>query len=1044
MHQVTAGHDESRVALRFVDGAGPVELTYGELGRRAGRLAHALREAGAGPGKVVALLLERGPHLMVARMAVMMSGAAWMPLDPRNPPARLAFQAADVAAPLLLTTSDLAGLAGEVAPATVTWVLDDPVREAELARHPQTAPEVDVRPHDPAYVIYTSGSTGTPKGVLVSHRSAYTYCVNVLEHHHVTPGDRILQTANPAFDGTVFDTFTTLLAGATIVSAPFAVITDPDAFTELIVAERVTFSFLTPAFLRLLDPAKFAGSALRGFVAGGESLAAEVQARWSRPGFTLHHGYGPTETTVACMNYVCPDTPLQGTVPIGTALPHHRVYVLNKRLRPVPVGVAGQLYISGAGLAHGYLNRPGLTAERFLPDPYGRPGDRMYASGDLARWRPDGLLEFMGRTDRQVKLRGQRIELGEIEHVLARHPAVEQCAVIMRDDYLAAYVVGDADQGDLRVHLAEQLPAYMIPSVFVTLAELPLSPNGKLDLAKLPDPVAQAKEYVPPRTDTERWLAGAWQELLKVERVGCDDNFFELGGNSLHGSQLAARVREHLLIELDLRHLFANPVLADLATRLEESEAAPALKPIVPVPRDGALPCTPQQEGLWLLQSMDPSSSMYHIAFALALRGPLDIPALQRALRGLVVRHEALRTRFTEEDGLPRQVVDPPPAVFPLPVVPMKADEVESWAFEWTRRPFDLAAGSLFRAALAHVGPDHHAIALVVHHIIADGWSAKILADELGALYAAERGVAGVSLPEMTLQPADHAVWQRGWLDGAEMDRQLGYWREALADVPTLDFPADRPRSADPTGQGTAADRQVPAGTAAAARTYARTHRVSFLAVVQAALLTVLHRYTGQEDLVIGSIFSGRTRPELEPLVGFFANTVVLRTDLSGEPTFAEVIDRCHETVLNATERQELPFAVIVDALQPERVAGRNPLFQISMTLQPSNNQADLSLGDVAAESLDAANRAARFDLAIDVIDSGDDLDLVVEYSTELFDADRMERFLDHLVSALTNGLADPGVIAEDIDIMSSSERQQVLHAWNPADTSGAVEEGGV
>ncbi|MEO3808388.1 amino acid adenylation domain-containing protein [Sphaerisporangium sp. B11E5] len=1047
LHQVVAGHEAGRVAFRFVGGVSgcPVELTYGELGGRAGRLARALGEVGVGRGRVVGLLLERGPDLLVAQLGVMMSGAAWMPLDPRNPPARLAFQVCDAAAPLLLTTSDLADLATEVAPATAIWVLDDPPRQADLARFPETAPDIDVRPVDPAYVVYTSGSTGTPKGVLTPHRSAYTYCRNAVEHHGVTAADRILQTANPAFDGTVFDTFATLLAGATVVSAPFAVITDPAAFTALVHSEQVTFSFLTPTFLSLLDPQGFTGSALRGFVAGGESLAAEVQGRWSRPGFALHHGYGPTETTVACMNYVCPDTPVQGPVPIGAALPHHRAYVLNKRLRPVPVGVAGQLYIAGAGLAHGYLNRPGLTAERFLPDPYsGRPGERMYASGDLVRWRPDGLLEFLGRTDRQVKLRGQRIELGEIEHVLARHPAVRQCAVIMRDDtYLAAYVVGETDPGGLRRHLAERLPAYMIPSVFVPLTELPLSPNGKLDLARLPDPVPGGNQYVPPRTGTERWLAAAWQELLKLERVGADDNFFELGGNSLHGSQLAARVREQLRIELDLRHLFSHPVLADLAARLDESEIAPAQTPIVPVARDGALPCTPQQEGLWLLQSMDPSSSMYHIAFALALRGALDVPALERALLALVVRHEALRTRFAEEDGLPRQVIDPPPATFSLPADPVEAGQVESWVTEWTTRPFDLAAGSLFRAALARLGPDEHVLVLVVHHIVADGWSAKILADELGALYATERGIRGAELPAMSLQPVDHAVWQRGWLDGAEMDRQMAYWREALAGLPTLDFPADRPRPADPTGAGAAADHQVPASTAAAARAYARTHQVSFLAVLQAALLTVLHRYTGQEDLVIGSIFSGRTRPEIEPVVGFFANTVVLRTDVGGEPTFAEVVRRCHETVLDATERQDIPFALIVDALQPERVAGRNPLFQISLTLQPANNQADLTLGDVAAEPLDAAARSARFDVAIDAIDSGDGLDLVVEYSSELFDPGRMERFLDHYVAALTNGLADPGVVAEDIDIMSSSERQQVLHAWNPA-VAVAGSEGGV
>ncbi|MFC6087550.1 amino acid adenylation domain-containing protein [Sphaerisporangium aureirubrum] len=1050
LHQVVAGHDAGRVAFRFVGSGPPVELTYGGLGRRAGRLAHALRQVGVGPGRVVALLLERGPDLLVAQLAVSMSGAAWMPLDPRNPPARLAFQVGDAAAPLVLTTSDLAGLAAEVAPGTATWVLDDPTRQACLGGHPETTPDVDVRPDDPAYLMYTSGSTGTPKGVLVSHRSAYTYCQNAVEQLGVTAADVLSQVANPAFDVTIFDTFATLLAGGTIVSAPSAVITDPAALTTLLREEHVTVAYIPPAVLALLDPARLSHGRLRAILCIGAVLGVELANRWSRPGLTLHNGYGPTEATVICTNYVCPGTPLHGTVPIGTALPHHRAYVLNKRLRPVPVGVAGQLYISGAGLAHGYLNRSGLTAERFLPDPYGgQPGERMYATGDLVRWRPDGQLEYLGRTDRQIKLRGQRVELGEIEHVLARHPAVRHCAVILRDDsYLAAYVVpepghDDPDPAELREHLARVLPTYMIPTAWIALRELPLNPNGKLDLAGLPAPTPDIKDYVPPRTGTERWLAATWRELLKVERVGADDNFFDLGGTSLHGTQLAARVREHLCVELDLHQLFTEPALADLAARLDESEAAPAQKPIVPVARDGTLPCTPQQEGLWLLQRLGPTS-MYHLSFALTLRGGLDVPALERALLTLVARHEALRTRFVEEKGLPRQVVDPPPAAVALPVEPVQAEGVESWVSEWMTRPFDLAAGSLFRAAVARLGPDEHVLVLVVHHIVADGWSLRMLADELSLAYAAERGMRGTALPEVYLQPGDHAVWQRDRLDGGEMERRLAYWREALAGLPTLDLPADRPRPAQPTGAGAAVNRRVPGDTAAAARAYARTHQVSFLAVSHAALLTVLHRYTGQEDLVVGSIFSGRTRPEMERIVGFFANTVVLRTDLSGEPTFAEVVRRCHETVLNAGAAQDVPFGVIVDALQPERVAGRNPLFQISLTLQPADNQADLALGDVSAEPLDAANRSARFDIGIEIMDAPDGMWVSMEYSTELFDADRMERLLDHYVAALANGLADPGAVAEDVDIMSSSERRQVLHAWNAGDTAAIGPEGGV
>ncbi|MGC5016855.1 amino acid adenylation domain-containing protein, partial [Streptosporangium sp. DT93] len=657
LHQVTAGHDPGRVAFRFhgtpagFHDSPPGELTYGLLEQHAGRLAHALRKAGISPGHIVALLLERGPHLLIAQLAVMKSGAAWMPLDPQHPPARLAFQLHDTAAPLLLTTTDLTdlatdltGLAANTAPDT--WVLDDSSHQTRLADHPHTTPDVDIRPDDAAYLIYTSGSTGTPKGVLVSHRSAFTYCRNAVEQFAVTATDIIPQTANPAFDVTIFDTFAPLLAGATIISAPHTVFADPAAFTTLLREADVTVAYIPPAVLALLDPAQLVESRLREVFCAGAVLSVELANRWSRPGLVLHNGYGPTETTVACTNYVCPGTPLQGLVPIGTVMPRHRAYVLNRRLRPVPVGVSGQLYIAGAGLAHGYLNRPGLTAQRFMADPYtDQPGQRMYATGDLVRRRPDGLLEFLGRTDRQIKLRGQRIELGEIEHTLTSHPAIRQCAVILRDDtYLAAYIVGatDPDDSELHEYLARRLPTYMIPAVFVMLPELPLTRNGKLDITALPDPAPQISEHLPPRTDTERWLAATWQELLGVEQVGADDNFFTLGGNSLHATQLAARIREHLNINFDLRDLFTNPALAQLAARLDASEVAPAQKPVVPVTREGALPCTPQQEGLWFLQRMDPSSSVYHIPFALRLRGVLDVAVLERALLTLVERHEAL------------------------------------------------------------------------------------------------------------------------------------------------------------------------------------------------------------------------------------------------------------------------------------------------------------------------------------------------------------------------------------------------------------------
>jgi amino acid adenylation domain-containing protein len=577
LHQVLAGHDPDRVAIRFRDAPASVrELTYGELEQRANRLANALCAAGVGPGDVVGLLLERGLDLPVAQLATMKAGATWMPLDPQHPPARLAFQVRDAAAVLVLTTSDLVPVAPTV---TRLWSLDDPRRRVRIDGIADTPPAVDVGPDDAAYLMYTSGSTGTPKGVLVSHRSAYGFCRTAVELFDLTAEDRVAQIASPTFDLSIFDCYAALLAGATLVGAARGTVADPDTLETLLRDERITVSFTPPAMLALLDPDRLADSPLRALFSVGEALSADVARRWSRPALAVHNGYGPTEATVVCTGYRCPTGPLDGPPPIGNALPNHRTYVLDGHLRPVPVGVPGQLFVAGTGLAHGYLNRPGLTAERFRPDPYSdRPGERMYATGDVVRWRSDGLLEYLGRNDRQVKLRGQRIELGEIEHVLGSHPQVRQCAVVLRDAvHLTAYVVGDADTAAVREYLAARLPTFMIPTAFVNLPGLPVTANGKLDVANLPDPEPRTAGYVAPATATERFLAATWQDLLGVEKVGTNDDFFDLGGNSLHAIQLLARVHDRLGAPLDLRQLFVTPVLGQLAAQLDQApeEVAP-------------------------------------------------------------------------------------------------------------------------------------------------------------------------------------------------------------------------------------------------------------------------------------------------------------------------------------------------------------------------------------------------------------------------------------------------------------------------------------
>ncbi|MEV0729600.1 amino acid adenylation domain-containing protein [Polymorphospora sp. NPDC050346] len=1029
-------------AMRFEG----TELTYRDLDRRANQLAHQLVHTGARPGTVTALLLDRGLHLPVAELAILKAGSAWLALDPQYPDDRLAYQLHDAHVTTVVTTTDLTHrLPHHIH--TITLDTD------HTANQPTTPPTVDIHPEDTAYVIYTSGSTGRPKGVMVPHRAIVNFCRNMRELFKLGPDDRVLQLANPTFDVSVSDFFATLSAGATVVGAPRSTLLDPDRLQELMRDARITFGDIPPAVLRLLDPGPLVD--LRVLFIGMEAYGPELVNRWQRPGLEFHNGYGPTEVTITCTDYRCPDEPLTGQPPIGRAMGNQRAYVLDRRLRPVPVGVPGELYMAGDGLAHGYLGRTDLTAEKFLPDPFTtQPGQRMYATGDVVRWRTDGNIEFVGRVDRQVKIRGLRIELSEIEHAVNGHPAIRQCTVVVREPgtpqaYLAAYVVPEAGQEprdeELRGYLADRLPLHMVPATVVTLAELPLTASGKVDEARLPvpEPVRGGRD-APPETDTERRLADIWQGLLDVDAgsVGVHDSFFNLGGNSLQATQLISRIRDGFGVTVDPRQLFVHPTLEQLGKLVDGGEATAGDR-IAPVDRAGPLPVSHQQEGLWFLHQLDPASPVYHIPIALRLRGDLDVTALRGALAGLVGRHEALRTRFVARDGVPHQVIDPAPADWPLPVTGTDPAGLAGWVADQARLPFDLGTGSGLRTCLARLADDDHVLLVVLHHIIADGWSVGVVTAELPALYDAARTGGGATLAPLAVQPADHAAWQRRTLDGDLLDQQLGYWRQRLADLPELEFPTDRARPAQPTGAGALADRRVPADLADRLRDLARTEQTSFLAVLLAGFLVVLNRHTGQGDLVVGSVFSGRTRSEIEPLVGYFANTLVLRTDVAGDPTFRELVHRCRDTVLGATAHQDVPFGTLVDTLRPERVPGRNPLFQVSFTLQTSGVAGgELRLGGTVVEPVGFDWDRARFDLAISAVDPGaGPVDLNVEYSTELFDGDRIGRLLDHLAAVYAQAVDAPDGPVGGLDPLSAAEHA-ALEGWGakradfPADES--------
>ncbi|HHM6344721.1 TPA: pyoverdine non-ribosomal peptide synthetase PvdD [Pseudomonas aeruginosa] len=1035
-------------------------LSYGELNARANRLAHCLIARGVGADVPVGLALERSLDMLVGLLAILKAGGAYLPLDPAAPEERLAHILDDSGVRLLLTQGHLLERLPRQAGVEVL-AIDGLVLDGYAESDPLPTLSAD----NLAYVIYTSGSTGKPKGTLLTHRNALRLFSATEAWFGFDERDVWTLFHSYAFDFSVWEIFGALLYGGRLVIVPQWVSRSPEDFYRLLCREGVTVLNQTPsAFKQLMAVACSADMAtqqpaLRYVIFGGEALDLQSLRPWfQRFGDRqpqLVNMYGITETTVHVTYRPVSEADLEGGLvsPIGGTIPDLSWYILDRDLNPVPRGAVGELYIGRAGLARGYLRRPGLSATRFVPNPFpGGAGERLYRTGDLARFQADGNIEYIGRIDHQVKVRGFRIELGEIEAALAGLAGVRDAVVLAHDGVggtqLVGYVVADSAEDaerlreSLRESLKRHLPDYMVPAHLMLLERMPLTVNGKLDRQALPQPDASLSQqaYRAPGSELEQRIAAIWAEILGVERVGLDDNFFELGGHSLLATRVISRVRQEQQLDASLKALFERPVLEAFAQGLERTTDAVSTIPLAD--RQQPLALSFAQERQWFLWQLEPESAAYHIPSALRLRGRLDVDALQRSFDSLVARHETLRTRFRLEGGRSYQQVQPAVSV---------SIEREQFGEEGlieriqaiVVQPFDLERGPLLRVNLLQLAEDDHVLVLVQHHIVSDGWSMQVMVEELVQLYAGYSQGLDVVLPALPIQYADYALWQRSWMEAGEKERQLAYWTGLLGgEQPVLELPFDRPRPARQSHRGAQLGFELSRELVEAVRALAQREGTSSFMLLLASFQALLYRYSGQADIRVGVPIANRNRVETERLIGFFVNTQVLKADLDGRMGFDELLAQARQRALEAQAHQDLPFEQLVEALQPERNASHNPLFQVLFNHQSEIRSVtpEVQLEDLRLEGLAWDGQTAQFDLTLDIQEDENGIWASFDYAADLFDASTVERLAGHWRNLLRGIVANPRQRLGELPLLDAPERRQTLSEWNPAQREYAVQ----
>nr|WP_122317397.1 non-ribosomal peptide synthetase [Pseudomonas cichorii] len=1034
-------------------------LSYETLNRRANQLAHQLIALGVVPDSRVAVALRRSNELVVALLAILKAGGAYVPVDPDLPDSRRDYMLDD-STPVAMLTS--LALQEQVARADIPVLLVD---QEVLADFPSSNPkplELGLQATHLAYVLYTSGSTGKPKGVMNEHRGVVNRLLWARDEYRVNATDRVLQKTPFGFDVSVWEFFLPLLTGAHLYMARPGGHQDPAYLAQVMREQQISLLHFVPSMLEVfLEHGDNQGfGALSRVLCSGEALPRSLQKRFEEQlaPVELHNLYGPTEAAIDVTAWHCQPSDQGDSVPIGKPIANIRIYILDPHGQPTPVGVAGEINIGGVGVARGYLNLPELSAERFVKDPFSSdPDARVYKTGDLGRWLDNGAVEYLGRNDFQVKIRGQRIELGEIEAKLALHEAIKEAVVLARDEasgekrlvaYFTSRTGSTADLRELRSHLQIHLPDYMVPTSFIALETFPLTANGKLDRSQLPAPDAAdviSREFEAPRGELESALAELWQNLLKVPQVGREDHFFELGGHSLLAMRLVSQVRQQWGVELELAELFARPQLRAVAEQVALNVRS-TLPEITAVSRDEDLPLSFAQQRLLFLAKMEGASAAYHLPAGLRLKGVLDVAALQQALDRIVERHEALRTCFVQPSGGAALQRILPSSGFALSQVDLSgladsAQALSELTAEEARQGFDLQHGPLIRGQLIRLADDEHVLLVTLHHIVSDGWSMGVLTSELGALYQAFVYGEPDPLPPLAVQYADYAAWQRRLLDSQAMQVQSDWWRKTLAQAPALlALPCDQPRPALQDYSGAALPVCFDAQLTAQLQALSKRHGTTLYMTVLAAWAATLARLSGQEQVVIGSPVANRMSADVEGLIGLFVNTLALPVDLSGKPDFAELLHRVRQLSLEAQARQALPFEHVVEVVKPVRSLSHSPLFQVMLSWQ-NNENVELMLGDLRLEGIGAPRRTAKFDLSLELGEINGQLQGSLEFATALFQPHTIERYRGYLECLLRAMVADASQAVHGVALPGPAERQALArfndtqHYYPPAQT---------